>query len=85
MIRAPCRGRTRFGTLSLRYIAKPQEIRFFLMRATELGPAWERHLESDALLADPVEVAAHLSFKEYRRFWRRIEHHVLDAVRSGNG
>jgi 8-oxo-dGTP pyrophosphatase MutT (NUDIX family) len=60
------------GTLSLLYIPKPQEIQFFLMRATGPTPSWIEHLDRDALLVDIDQVAARLTFKEYRRFWRRI-------------
>ncbi len=69
------------GTLSLRFIAKPQEIRFFLMRASESGAEWQRHLETDALLVEPAEVVERLTFKEYRRFWREVEGRMVELSR----
>ena len=64
------------GTLSLRFIAKPQEIQFFLMRASVASPAWADHDGRDAELVSPDEVGARLTFKEYRHFWRGVAERV---------
>jgi 8-oxo-dGTP pyrophosphatase MutT (NUDIX family) len=63
------------GTLALLHIPKPQEVQFFLMRATA-APGWDQHDGCDAELAPVESVVGRLTFKEYRRFWRGISERV---------
>ncbi len=70
------------GTLALLHIPKPQEIRFFLMRAIGTSPSWPEHLAHDTVLADLEDVPRQLTFKEYRHFWRGVAARVAAGVGS---
>ena len=57
------------GSVLVREGKERFDLHLFAMRVRKAGKKWRRHLDRNAFLIPPHQVAGHLTFPELRAFW----------------
>ena len=69
------------GTAKYKEDGERLQVEYFVMRAIEPGPTWERHKNIDTFLIPFEQVEAHLSFKSLREVWANVRLQVEGLAR----
>ena len=65
------------GAVTFKTEGEKVTVEYYLLRAREPGPRWERHHNVDTFLVRPEQVAAYLSHGNLRRLWEEVRERVL--------